>query len=79
MGYPPLRRFSKLTDKCYVFQFANEFFICRRFIFPTDEVFLALGDSFLIFLSGLRFPRRKRSPELLLLMVIFIGSMIYVH
>ena len=79
MGYPSLQHFSKLTDRRYVFQLANEVLICQRFSFPAGEVFLALGDGFLCFLSGLRFPRRKRNPRLLLLMPIFIGSMIYVH
>ena len=79
MGYPPLWRFSKLTDRRYVFRFVDEVFICRRFSFLVGGVFLALGDGFIGFSSSLRFPRRKRSPELLLLMVIFIGSMIYVH
>ena len=56
MGYPPLRLFSKLTDRRYVFRFVDEVFICRRFSFPAGGVFLALGDGFLGFLSGLRFP-----------------------
>ena len=49
MGYPPLRRFSKLTDRRYVFRFADEVFIYRRFSFPAGGVFLALGDGFLGF------------------------------
>ena len=57
MGYPPLRRFSKLTDRRYVFGFTDEVIICQRFSFSVGEVILALGDDFLGFLSGLRFPR----------------------
>ena len=56
MGCPPLRRFSKLTDRRYVFRFTDEVFIYWRFSFPVDGVFLALSDGFLSFLSGLRFP-----------------------
>ena len=79
MGYPLLGSFSKLTNRRYVFRFADEFFICQRFSFPVGGVFLALGDRFLSLLSGLKFPRLKHSPGLLLLMLIFIGSMIYIH